>query len=483
MPVTRELTVNYGGFTLGGSGARQITEWTKEEDSYEFAAFECEFVTTATTEAAFATEVDAVREAFRKPRQALLVTQGSATILSWSQTANTGFDANPSIIKDGDPADTGRSRHFRIRIEFGRPADNLSLSGRRGSTVKVEYTPSRRRTVTISGTYTATGSTASLTQYTDAIAAYETSALSTVDSTATWERIGEPQVEFFETNKVLNFSRVYREVNVNQSGSSTDEAGLINPQLTITREKMAPGDSVTGSIQVTQGGGGGTVAAPIEQAQQGILRPIIINANYESDINFSSASTEAALNTLWTGTIRPWIIQEAKSAMGANNIIIIDEQVTFDRYENRIKAIMQMMALQTDLLRLKISVKDTTSYGKVLVPVWDTDVFSYYEFQGPVIQIKVFTEEYEKRTIETDANKVADSLVASPGAVSSLGDDWVIISRTPTTAVMRKGLVGGVIENIAEVNLETVLQKRHKKSNSGSSGGLQDVITQTAGGN
>src|SRR3989304_44511 len=117
MPLTRELSIVYGGVTFGGATDRQITEWIKEEDSFDAGWLEFEFITVAATEALFKTEVDAVRDALRKPRQDLTVVQGAVTTLSRKQSDNTGFDANPHITKDGDPADTGRSRHFRVRIE------------------------------------------------------------------------------------------------------------------------------------------------------------------------------------------------------------------------------------------------------------------------------------------------------------------------------------------------------------------------------
>ncbi|HBY62153.1 MAG TPA: hypothetical protein DEH78_20225, partial [Solibacterales bacterium] len=167
MPITRDLVIVYGSTTVGGSTARQIDGYhIVGPKGYASAAVEFSFITTAASQSALATECNTLEAAFRQPRQNLTITLGGNTILSLSHSGNTGFDASPSIIKAGDPADTGLSRHYTVRIDFGMPADNVSTSFRRDSSVTVEYSAARRRRVTISGTYTAnTDGTTAYAQY------------------------------------------------------------------------------------------------------------------------------------------------------------------------------------------------------------------------------------------------------------------------------------------------------------------------------
>lgn len=491
MPTTsEEMTITYGGVSIGGFTARRIDGWTRDEQDYTNAWFEFEFVTTAASDAALVAELDTLRAEFRKPRLDLVVTQNGATYLSRKHSTNTALNTFPRIVKDGDPADTGRSHHFRVRIEYELPADNVSTNFRRGSTINVQYTPSRRRTVTISGIYTAatSGSTTALAQYSAQIAAYETSALEVVDSNVTWEQIGEPQVEFFETNKLLSFTRVYREVNFNQTTGALDDPDIIDPQMIITRNRISPWNSVSGGLSRGGGGGGGGGGAGIAwgfsggfgstfgfasgggsiQVGQGsaqggagvsggVKPPIFVHIEYATNINISNV----ALQAKWSGVIEPWLLSRAGSDQGAN-VILVDENVRFDDYENRIMATLDLIAYGGGIISQKITHRDTTAYGRVLLPTTEPDPFAFYDYQGPIVRQRVVTEQREEVTSNSDVGKYVDGLVWDPGSKSSFGDEWAVMTREPFAAVLHRGLSG--TKSIAEVTIETVLQFRHKKA-------------------
>lgn len=474
---TEEMTITYAGITIGGSTARKIDSYTKDEDEYVNGAFEFEFITTALTDVAFTSELETLRAAFRTPRQDLLVTQNGSTYLSRKHSDNTGLNTNSRILKDGDPADTGRSHHFRIRIEYERPADNVSTNFRRGSTVNVQYTPSRRRTTTISGIYTAnsTSITTALAQYSAQIAAYEASELDVIDSSVDWERVGEPQVEFFETNKVLSFTRSYREVNYPQTLGLVDDPDIIDPQLTITRERMAPGDSVAGRITISAGisNPGGTQPASSQGGntfQSDVKRPVLVRIDYTANINFQ---TTQDLQTKWIANIKPFLINRAKSSEGSFGAILIDEQVAFDKYENRITAKLELIDFNYDntLLSSKITHRDTTVFGMVLFPTSSSDPFEFYEFQGPVVRQRIVTEEYEKLSPTQNVRNVVDDLIANPGSTTNFGEKWILVSREPTGVVLRKGLNDTPVRYIAEIKIETVLQFRNRKAPSKANAG------------
>ena len=487
---TSELTIIYGGVTIGGSTARQITEWTKEEHDYVSGAFEFEFVTTVASDAAFATELNTIRDEFRKPRQDLTVTQNASTILSRSHSANTGLDTNPRIIKDGDPADTGRSRHFRVRIEYELPADNVSTSFRRGSTIVVNYTPSRRRTVTITGIYTANstdGTTAADTQYFAQIATAEDTLLDTVDSVATWERVGQPQVEYFETRKVMHFTRVYREVNVAQSLSATDDAEIIDPQLIITREQMAPGDSFESGLSYGGGGQGGSSipgqtslqpSSPTPRSvSRPVKRPILVTLTYDCSVDITNVS----LNTKYTGVIRPFLINQAGRTEGAGGVCILDEKVDFDRYENRISVVMQCIAYTTVIIEQKITYQDISADGYVFAPTTSADVFAYYEYPGPAVRQMIVTEE-RKEVVASSTTALSQSgslYVPGDSFASALGDKWRRISREPQVFVLSQGLDGASKKTVAHILIVAVFQFRNVKTPSrANAGGITgSVIT------
>lgn len=486
---TGEATVTYAGVSIGGSTARQLTEWTRDEHDYINGAFECEFVTTAATDAAFKTELDTIRDAFRKPRQDLTVTQntgaGAVTILSRKHTDNTGLDTFPEIIKDGDPADTGRSRHFRIRITYQLPADNLSQDFRRIAITGIEYTPSRRRTVTIEGEYTANssdGATAADTQYFAQADAAELAFVNVVDSTATWERVLRGPITFSETRKTCRFSSVYREVNVVQSEGTTDDEALIDPHMEITVEQMSPGDSTQallmtgavlegplidgpGSTVTDTPGGGGIVAGVVAR------RPILITVTYDANINFGSAN--ALLRPIWISKIRPWMIRYAKNYSPGGSVIIADEQPMSEIYENHVRAQMQFVAYSRGIIRAKISYQDTTETGVSLHPTTSSNPWEYYEFQGPAVRHRIAIEEYEERVGAGDANAYVDSRKGNPGDkpqnAAGFGDNWVLISREPQCDIRATGLDDRVW--IANVRIQTVFRYRNKKKPSKANAG------------
>lgn len=497
MPVTRELQVTYAGETFGGSSARLIDGWTIVEKDYTTAAFEFSFITTAASAAAFATECAAVEAAFRTPRGNIVVTYGGSTLLSLSQSVNTGLDASPSIIKQGDVADTGRSRYYKVRIEFGLPADNVGTSFRRFSTISVEYSPTRRRTVSIDCTYTANstdGTTGSFAQYRAQIDAYAVTVLAALDASADFERIGEPVVERNETDKVTNARAVYKEILKNQSTSSTDDSAIVDPVLTITRHRMAPGDSQGTSIGIGSSGtgttspgvGGNTVAETPTQTGGGlsgtVQRPTVLTIAYTCGID-STVTTD--IKNKWQSTIRPLLIQQA-GAYGGGGVILIEEAPDFgDLYENRFSARMTFHVYSATILSQRITVKDVTSYGKILKAIWTGNPYDYYEYPGPAVRLKTITEEREEVTSDSDANAYVEKLVRSSAIATGLAnaDKWLVVSRGPGAPVMKRGLDGAAQVYVATCTIETVLQYRNKKSPSvANAGGLHGGAGGVGGG-
>lgn len=493
MPVSRELSVTYAGLTFGGSTARQIDGYTIVEKDYTTAVFEFSFITSASSEAAFGTEVSAVEAAFRTPRGDLVVTQGSATLLSLKQSDNTGLDANPTILKQGDVGDTGRSRFYHVRIEFGLPADNVSTGFRRFSTINVDYSPSRQRTVTITGTYTANstdGTTGSIAQYLAQIATYASSVLSGIDNSATWEKIGEPQVERNETDKVTNFTVNYKEILFAQSLAGLDDSGIVDPTFSIVRTRIAPGDSDASSISFGGIGGGGgsfsTGAGGVNtgvmvgggnpgqtQTGSGTLRPTIITINYTTNIDATVIRGLQNMIAKWQGTIRPFMIAQVGIA-ASGGVVLVEENPNFgDLYANKFSATMTFQNYTSSILSQKIMVSDQTNEGKSLRKVWDGDDYSYYEYPAGKVRLKTITEEREEQTEISDVNAYVETLVRNNPVPTGLpnADKWTVLERTPKAAVLKRGMIGGDQPYVAETVITTIMQYRVKKAPSTANAG------------
>jgi hypothetical protein len=477
MPITDELSVTWQGLTFGGSSARQIDGYTIHEEDYERGYFEFSFITTAATDAAFATEIIAIRDAFRDPRGDLVVTQNGSTLLSRKHSDNTALNTFPTITKDGDPADTGRSRHFRARIEYGIPADNVGTSFRRWSTVNVEYDPSGRRIVTISGTYTANssdGTTGSFAQFLAQLATYAATVTSGIDSGATFEPVGRPSVTRDETDKITDFVAVYKEILANQANGTLNDSAIVDPMLVITRERTAPGDSAGSSVKfgstgtsLVGGGSGSTVAElpttpPAGGVALDVQRPTVMTLSYSCIID---STVTKDLSGKWTSTIRPFLIAQAQAYAGGG-VILIDEKPNFgDIYNNRFSAVMVFHTYLTTIISQRVEVSDAVHPGKELRKVWSADPYEYYEFSKGGIRLKTIVETREEQTTETDANKFVERLVNMAPVPQGTGADgkWVVMSRTPKAASLKRGLPGASTVNIAEVTIETTMQYRNKK--------------------
>lgn len=494
MPVARELQVVYGTITCGASTARQITDYHIHEEGYESGFFEFEIITTATSEAAFETEINALIDEFRTPRLDLVVTLGGTDILTRKHSDNSALDTNPTIIKNGDPADTGRSRHLRIRVEYGMPADNVGTNFRRFADTIVEYSPSRLRTVTYRGEFTAElggDSTAAFAQYRERISAALTATLNIIDSTATFETIAEPDVTYNETNKVCEFEIVAKEILENQASGTLNDNDIVDPILTIEREKYEPGDSLTGEITL----GGGAVQGFGEGGNQGpgreggssrlvsiggggtqsglnTRRPVFVRVHYECSID---ASRTKDLDTKYFGTIRPFILSFAKNTsklgQGVAGGIVLRDTFAPDYYNNRIVADLELIVYSGNpVYEKKTTFSVTLEAGKRLVGVLDGDPFSYYEYQASSVKIARSQETY-KQVVGSNTNpqELIRSFIGDPNSVPSVlgsSSDWVLISRQPTGAILIQGVEGDGSgkKNIAEVTIETVAQFRRRKA-------------------
>ena len=479
-----EITISYGGFSVGGSTARQLDGENpiRINEGYEDGYVEFDFVTTATTEALFAAEVAAVEAAFRDPRNDLTITQGSETILSRKHSTNTALDTNPTITKAGDVADTGRSRHYTVRIEYGLPADNVGTNSRRWSNVNISYDASRIRTVTITGTYTATsGGSDALATYLAQINTYFTTVTAGIDASATWEIIEEPTVERNDTDKIVQFTIVGRELIFNQAEGVLDDSAIVNPSLSIERMREEPGDSEGGGFSF----GESPEAARIVSASNtdnSKRRPITLSVTYSCQID---ATATKALESKWKSTIRPFLINQARRSLSGYPsvaVCLIEEKPVFDYYGNAISATMVLMSYNQDIQFEKvIKVTDNTSFNKQLTPLTTGNPLDYYEFPGPVVRTRTCEIEF-KKILEGTVDGDVDQLVAGidseiNGSLST--ENWVKVTNSPQVEDRYIGLDGANKKRMKVVRAVYVAQRRNKITPSVATGGGITGVTFT----
>lgn len=386
MAIDRELKITYGAFVVGDTTTRIIHDVIFNESGPDLASVEFKFLVQEATEADFASAISAVETAFRTPRLRLLIEQGSATLYDYNPddtvatAENTGFNQRPTITKREDvDADTGRSRIYTVRIEIDLPADVHGNDGRRDSRVRITFTPSRRRTMTVSGTYTALeDENNASTVYTTNIAAYLATLITKFGGD--WDIISE-EFESDDTDKICDFTIVQRDLVFNQSQGVLDHAAIEQQRLTVRPGREAPGDSRSR----TDAQFGSTIGGDAR-------RLIMLQVEYDADIN-KDVTTD--LESFYQGTIRPYLINhallQAKSGQGA----VVSDTPGYDGPENRISTSMTILAIPSDstgIFEYRFTEEDSDDAGMQFDEAWTGDPLSAHVYQGAETVVKTITE-------------------------------------------------------------------------------------------
>lgn len=457
MAVTRELVIVYGSYTVGTtSGSVGPDGKVQINKGFERGSVEFSFLVTGATAAAFATNCTAAEDAFRKPYQDLAITLDGENLLLAKQSTGTALDPMPEIVKRDHTADSGRCRRYTVRIEFGLSAGTgaEAVSGLREYSVEVSYDPARRRTVTLSGTFTAVGSTGARAKYAAGIGTLVTSAKSDLSITH-WELDTEPSVRSDTNDKIVEFSRTYEELLFSQGGSSLDNTTLVRQRLSITRRKEAPGDTPTAE------------------------RLAVLDLSYEAWLDQDQSTDPRGQYD----TIRSWLVTQIDTTLGGQDFAIVAEQPEFFYDENRITVSMTAMGLVSgeSIIEQRVTVDDDDSKGIEIVPAWAGDPLAAYWYPGPRIVVRTVTHNLKKvgTFTEQDALSFASSQISSakgrpPSGAS--GGSWLIVRQRPAATPLRMGLAGDDID-ITEHSIVTQMRYVKEPVVSTPSGGGQAAVT------
>lgn len=364
--MARTFAITYGSYVVGSSGTDsevRLTDKITMDQSYTDVTVTFEVIVLGSSVANFQTVEGDLIAAFTKPDQALTVAVGGVTRYTFSQSSNTGFNAQPSIEKLGGVEDTDRSARYRIRITQGLPADLSGKDGRQSASVSVSVDPSGIRTVTISGAYTALSTNSARAQYEASIATY-VAAVKSALSVTDWELVGRPTEEDDDNGKLLQFSRVYREIIHNQGVGTADVSGIVSPRLRIRRTDGATNDTT----------------------ELGQTEPLTrLDLSYTCHVDWS-VSTD--LPAFYASTIRPHLINEANTIAGTQ-VIVLNESPNYDLDTNRVYVDMDLQAdTGTGLFAASVETEDVVSSGEVRFVVWSGDPFHRDVYQGPKTHIR-----------------------------------------------------------------------------------------------
>jgi len=406
--VDRELKITYGTFIVGGTTDRLIDGYIRMSKSFEDASVEFDFVISAATEALFQDAIEECEVAFRKPFQDFKVELGSETILEYSHSTNTGFNTQPSIMKQENLLDTGRSRRYTVQINCGMPADaGVPQTGIRESDINVAYSPSRKRTVTIAGVATAIGGDAARAEYESIIDSYCTGVTGALGGT--YELSEEPTTNSDYADKTISFTRIYDEVIY----STANDAAIVRQIFSVTRSKVAPGD-FPGS---------------------GAERLVTLLANFSCWIDKDVTQN---LRGQWD-SVRSWVYDQIKATFNTGSLAITEVVPTFDYTDNRISGrVTALVATGSPLISMTQTNDVSTDLGKVLTPVWSGNKYCKYLYQGPGTLI---------RTVTTNQRWFGGVVGGDPAAGGAGGPN---VQGFNGIAVGQGGVAGGVFGGVGQ---------------------------------
>lgn len=439
--LAREAVVTYNGVTVPAAGYI-LRDIYVSGDGYESSTLEYTFTVQQETTALFATACASVEAAFRVPHQALIITGLGSK--SFSHSGRTGFNAVPTIDKIGHPADSGLSRTYRVRIEFGRPADNSSSDGRRvtRTSINVSYTPARRRNVTVAGEWTGITSVSARAQYEAQISSYANGILSAL--TGTYKLLREPQTTQDDANNVIRISIEYEEIlNTDVGGGDSD---IRDETVVITRREAQPGDTPSPGF---------------------VNRTAHITASYSAYVE----KTNTDLKGKWA-TLRIRLLNQIRLTYALGAVALVEEDPSFNTTDNQITATMTAIGFPGNtVVECHATTEHETDEGVVLIPVWTGNKWDRLKYDGPANEIRVVR--ITQKVQGTIFGPVGSPLLF-PDQFSGRGD--LVLKKTTTNAVPE--IVGG-IRTVPGVPMSTITEVRvYERARIVKGGGGGDTPTQ-----
>ena len=411
--VARDLGLSYGGFTIGGTSERLLHEQISIDRRSDATTIRATFLVTGTTYAAFASARDAAETAFRKPFQDVVVSLGASTIASFKQSEHSALEVQSTIVAVESDLNSGLSQLYRVTIECGAPADYGSGADTalRDWSVSVAYSPSRRRTVTVSGVYTAQPtSTLARAAYAAQISAKATAVLTALGGT--FELVSEDPTASSFHDQTLRFTRVYREVIFGQGGSG-DDPDIVEQHLEISRRRWSERNSPASAIptlagSTSDGSDAGGTAQPLVE----------IEATYTAAID---ATRTTDLKSKWN-SLRDWVISQMGAVLAGGGFALIEDRPSFDYDENRLSARLLAIGVDTKasaVIRRRVETTIDNDMGAIFDPLWTGIPTDVLEGTGPNVLMRTVRVETETVDASGALQRAAEAAAGGSGARSA----------------------------------------------------------------
>ena len=363
------FSITYAGLTIGGSSEYYLLHCGEGEAPMRLSLNNAVFTLSAfvicrgSTVAEFTTKANALEAAWRTLAGDLSYTFGASTT-SFSQSANTGMNAEPSIEKVGSlKFDSDRSRLYQVSVRLKLPADAAGKNGLRQGTIEIRTEPGNGRvTATIAGVVTALSSASAYAQTGTCITAMVSELVTALS--LTMQPVDPKWIKYDDRNKEATFVHTLREILYAESSGGLDHASITTSQFVIERAETYPGD------------------------HNGNGPPARLVAVYSADV--VKAITD--LPAFWNSTVKPWLISRLCTIAAAGGVAILEIKPTFDLWNNRISASAVMLACVSTSWGRRITTETERETGVRLVPVWNGDPYARAKSQSFATRRLTITE-------------------------------------------------------------------------------------------
>lgn len=389
----RELKITYGSYVAGyGQAKRHPDGFVRVSNpTYDTTAVEFTIVIAGTTSASdFETEVDALRDEFVKPNQRLKVelvnagtgaVEGTLADLKPTTTGRTALNIRPEVLAPDEEGISARSDVFRIRVVADLLASYDSDHVRQDVTYHVSFSPSRRRTLRIKGTFTATASAGALATYEAGVENLRSAIATTLGGT--WPSV--PVSEWKEPDKedhLCPFDVVYRERIHNETIGTLDDSDVVDQQLRLNVDELGNDLGSTTDRPLLRVSASGFFALDQDQTTD--------------------------LKGKWDAKILPWI-KASLGTLAGTTVYITEANPGYDNEENALYPRVVGVALGggTTLFR-RVRTTDRIVYGPIFRSPWPSQNKARAESDDPDGAYVYFRSKTVLRTVEVVSRVVGN---------------------------------------------------------------------------
>lgn len=365
MTITNPFSITWAGQAVGGSSSTYLLHGPYVIDkSHTTMRVVFDVVVVGSSHSNLQSLSDALEVAFRKRDEDFTIDLGGST---WTYTfGTTALNTSASIAKSGDPqTDRGFSRSYTCVIEAELPAEDQS--GLRALEVTVLLDTSRRKVVSMAGSYSAISTTLAAAQY---LADFDTEAstiLAAIDGSATFE-LQDESYSRDRNDHTCNFSRQYTELLYNQSQGLLDDTSIKDHDVTFTDTSQHPGDS-----------------------QESVYRLRRVVGTYSCTLDIDVATN---LQTVYDSKIKPFLDATFQSNFSPVVFAVDDSRVSYDETSKRLSVSIQYIYQKAggdDVVEVTQSHAFREARNIDYTPVHSQGEFSQYADPGWAILERIST--------------------------------------------------------------------------------------------